>query len=78
MTNFWDDPKYWRPIGAERQQSVTDQAGAARVTHFRSWNSCICEMCGKNFYSKRRKMGTKFCSPACRQKHYRQNKKLYL
>jgi hypothetical protein len=78
IASWMDDPRFKRDIGADPAHSVTDRAAGVSVTRFNYWNTCICDLCGKEFRSKRRKQGTKFCSSACRQKHYRQNKKLYL
>lgn len=77
MNNWWEDEKYKRVVLAdERTETVTDTAAAGRYGSY--WNRCTCDQCGKDFNSKRRVMGTKYCSPKCRQKAYRENKKLYL
>lgn len=75
--NWWDDPKYKRlDLGHERTVSVTDTPAAKPVVTKYNWFGpwLTCECCGKDFKSKRRVMGVKFCSNRCRQKHYRQTK----
>lgn len=73
---WWEDERYQRPIGAEQAQSVTHPPAPRVVTRRFFWTRVSCEQCGKEFFPKRRVQGVKFCSSACRQKHYRRTKKL--
>ena len=59
--------RYWEKQA--NKASVTDNVTNKIVVTDNS-NKLICAVCGASFIARRK--DSKYCSPACKQKHYRQ------